>query len=57
MLNSFKLYIIFSLYILSMTAFLLIWRLLDEVIVNLLFTILANLGSDQAGYGVSKPPS
>lgn len=40
-----------------MTVLLLIWRLLDEVIFNLLLTILVNLGSDQAGYGVSKSPS
>lgn len=40
-----------------MTVLLLIWRLLDEVIFNSLLTILANLVSDQAGYGVSKPPS
>lgn len=40
-----------------MTALLSIWRLIDEVIFKLLLTILANLGSDQAGYRVSKPQS
>lgn len=40
-----------------MAVLLLILRLLDEVVFNLFLTILANIGSDQAGYGVLKPPS